>query len=57
VLILFIDPGEFVVEGESSHLFPDVSDPAWRAAWEYVRPDLAPHFKPKSKFDSRSDIC
>jgi hypothetical protein len=51
VLTLFIDPGEFVVEGESSHLFPDVNDPAWCVTWENVRPDLAPHFKPKLNFD------
>jgi hypothetical protein len=42
VLTLFIDPGKFVVEGESAHLFPDVNDLAWRCTWENVRPDLAP---------------
>ena len=47
VLVIFIDPVEFAVEGESSHLFPDVNDLAWRGTWENVRPDLAPHFKPK----------
>jgi hypothetical protein len=43
-----IDPVEFAVEGESSHLFPDVNDPAWRCSWENVRPDFAPHFKPEN---------
>jgi hypothetical protein len=52
VLVLYIDPVEFAVEGESSHLFPDVNDPAWRCTWENVRPDLAPHFKPRNNFDA-----
>ena len=52
VLVIFIDPVEFAVKGESSHLFPDVNDPTWRCTWENVRPDLAPHFKPKMNFDS-----
>jgi hypothetical protein len=30
VLLLNIDSAEFVVEWESSCLFPDMSDPAWR---------------------------
>jgi hypothetical protein len=51
ILKLFINPREFVVEGEVAHLFPDVNDPAGRRTWEYVRPDLAPHFKPKLNFD------
>jgi hypothetical protein len=52
VLTLFINPGEFVVEREAAHLFPDVNDPAWRSTWENVRPDLAPQFTPKMKLDS-----
>jgi hypothetical protein len=52
VLTLFIDPGEFVVEGDSAHLVPDVNDPAWRCTWENMMPDLAPQFKPKMNFDS-----
>jgi hypothetical protein len=58
VLILHIDPVEFAVEGESSHLFPDVNDLAWRCTWENMRPDLVPHFKPKNNFDaSRMFTC
>jgi hypothetical protein len=52
VLVLHTDPVEFAVEGESSHLFPDVNDPAWRCTWENMRPDLAPHFKPKNNFNA-----
>jgi hypothetical protein len=49
---LNIDPLVFAVEGESSHLFPDVNDPGWRVIWERVRPDLAPRFKPQKNFDA-----
>jgi hypothetical protein len=42
VLLLHIDPVEFVVKGESSHFFPDVNDPAWRCIWENVRLGLPP---------------
>jgi hypothetical protein len=50
--VLVLQPVEYAVEGESSHSFPDVNDPAWRCTWENVRPDLAPHFKPKNNLDS-----
>jgi hypothetical protein len=50
VLLLHLDPVEFVVEREFSHL-PNVNDPAWRCTWENVRPDLAPHFKPLKNFN------
>jgi hypothetical protein len=52
VLLISIDPAVFAVEGESSHLFPDVNDPDWRVIWEKVRPDLAPRFKPQKNFDT-----
>jgi hypothetical protein len=29
-----------------------VNDPAWSCTWENVRPDLAPHLKPKNIFDA-----
>jgi hypothetical protein len=52
VLTIHINVMEFAVEGEATHLFPDVNDPAWRATWENVRPDLAPRFIPKANIDS-----
>jgi hypothetical protein len=32
VSLLHIDPLVFAVEGETSHLFPDMNDPGWREA-------------------------